>query len=172
MLYQGNTFDIKALASPLKSDALKRITNLFVKPELVEVEGQYLEKNLIHQASDGKMLRSKSELLIYQRLIDKNLMPLYEKKLVIKEVEKLPDFTIENEDTGAVFYWEHCGLLHDASYKRRWLEKLSWYRANGILPEEEGAGTRGTLIVTRDSESGAIDSAEIGTLISRMLRSA
>ena len=127
ILFQGNVFDIKELASPLKSDTLRRITNLFEKPELVEVDGHYLEKNLIHQASDGKMLRSKSELLIYQRLIDKKLNPLYEKKLICKEVEKLPDFTIENEDSGKVYYWEHCGMLFDSEYKQRWDEKYQWY---------------------------------------------
>lgn len=170
LLYQGNAFDIKALASPLKSDALKRITNLFVKPELVEVEGQYLEKNLIHQASDGKMLRSKSELLIYQRLIDNNLNPLYEKKLTIKEVEKLPDFTIENEESGEVYYWEHCGMLFDDEYKQRWEEKYQWYKENDIL---EGGGSNGTLIVTEDkafemedgSVRGAISVKEIDEII-------
>ena len=170
LLYQGNAFDIKALASPLKSDALKRITNLFVKPELVEVEGQYLEKNLIHQASDGKMLRSKSELLIYQRLIDNNLNPLYEKKLTIKEVEKLPDFTIENEESGEVYYWEHCGMLFDDEYKQRWEEKYQWYKENDIL---ESGGANGTLIVTEDkafemedgSVRGAISVKEIDEII-------
>jgi ATP-dependent exoDNAse (exonuclease V) alpha subunit len=170
LLYQGNAFDIKALASPLKSDALKRITNLFVKPELVEVEGQYLEKNLIHQASDSKMLRSKSELLIYQRLIDNNLNPLYEKKLTIKEVEKLPDFTIENEESGEVYYWEHCGMLFDDEYKQRWEEKYQWYKENDIL---EGGGPNGTLIVTEDtavemedgSIRGAISVIEIDEII-------
>ncbi|WP_129717517.1 ATP-dependent RecD-like DNA helicase [Pedobacter sp. SYP-B3415] len=163
MLIQGNAFDIKGLASPTKSDALKRITNLFAKPELVEVDGAYLEKNLIHQASDGKMLRSKSELLIYQRLIDKKLNPLYEKKLTIKEVEKLPDFTIENDDTGEVYYWEHCGMLYDKEYKQRWEEKYQWYRENDILPFEEGGGENGTLIITEDKafeiEDGTIRGA-------------
>jgi ATP-dependent exoDNAse (exonuclease V) alpha subunit len=163
MLIQGNAFDIKGLASPTKSDALKRITNLFAKPELVEVDGAYLEKNLIHQASDGKMLRSKSELLIYQRLIDKKLNPLYEKKLTIKEVEKLPDFTIENDDTGEVYYWEHCGMLYDKEYKQRWEEKYQWYRENDILPFEEGGGKNGTLIITEDKafevEDGTIRGA-------------
>jgi len=175
LLFQGNAFDIKALASPLKSDALKRITNLFVKPELVEVEGQYLEKNLIHQASDGKMLRSKSELLIYQRLIDKKLNPLYEKKLVIKEVEKLPDYTIENEETGEVYYWEHCGMLFDEEYKQRWDEKYLWYKSNNIL--EEG-GSNGTLIVTEDkafeiqdgSIRGAISVKEIDEIINKFFK--
>lgn len=175
LLFQGSAFDIKGLASPLKSDALKRITNLFVKPELVEVEGQYLEKNLIHQASDGKMLRSKSELMIYQRLIDNKLNPLYEKKLTIKEVEKLPDFTIENEESGEVYYWEHCGMLFDAEYKQRWEEKYQWYKDNGIL--EEG-GANGTLIVTQDkafemedgSVRGAISVKEIDEIIAKFFK--
>ncbi len=175
LLFQGNVFDIKELASPLRSDTLRRITNLFAKPELVEVEGNYLEKNLIHQASDGKMLRSKSELLIYQRLLDNNLNPLYEKKLVIKEVEKLPDFTIENEDSGEVYYWEHCGMLFDEEYKQRWEEKYQWYKDNDIL--EEG-GANGTLIVTEDkaheiqdgSIRGAISVKEIDMIIKSKLK--
>ncbi len=176
MLIQGNIFDIKGLASPVRSDALRRITNLFVKPELVEIEGEYLEKNLIHQASDGKMLRSKSELLIYQRLIDKQLSPLYEKKLLLKGVEKLPDFTIEIDDTGEVYYWEHCGMLFDEEYKVRWEEKYQWYRANDILPYSEGGGKIGTLIITEDkafqiedgSIRGAISIKEIDELISNI----
>jgi len=173
MLYQGSSFDIKALASPVKSDALRRITNLFEKPDLIDIEGHYLEKNLIQQASDGKMLRSKSELLIYQRLIDKKIPVLYEKSLTIKEVEKLPDFTIDNEETGEVFYWEHCGMLHDAEYNRRWEEKYKWYRENDILPFEEGGGKNGILIITEDkpyqvedgSIRGAISIKEIDEII-------
>lgn len=178
ILFQGNAFDIKELASPLKSDTLRRITNLFTKPELIEIEGNYLEKNLIHQASDGKMLRSKSELLIYQRLLDKNLNPLYEKKLTIKEVDKLPDFTIENEESGEVFYWEHCGMLFDEEYKQRWEEKCNWYIENKILPFEQGGGENGTLIVTEDkafevedgSIRGAISVKEIDELISKVFK--
>ncbi|TDQ33383.1 ATP-dependent exoDNAse (exonuclease V) alpha subunit [Zeaxanthinibacter enoshimensis] len=176
LLLQGNSFDIKELASPTKSDALKRMTNLFEKPELVEIEGEYLEKNLIQQATDGKMLRSKSELLIYQRLLDKKLNPLYEKKLVIKEVEKLPDFTIENDNTGEIYYWEHCGMLFDAEYKKRWDEKYQWYIENNILPYEQGGGENGTLIVTEDKPSkveggetkGSISMKEIDIIIEKV----
>lgn len=173
ILFQGSVFDIKELASPLKSDTLRRITNLFEKPELIEIDGNYLEKNLIHQASDGKMLRSKSELLIYQRLLDNSLNPLYEKKLIIKEVEKLPDFTIENEDSGEIYYWEHCGMLFDEEYKQRWEEKYKWYIENKILPYEQGGGENGTLIITEDkafkiedgSIRGAISIKEIDKII-------
>jgi hypothetical protein len=28
--------------------------------------------------------------------------------------------TIEDDDAGITYYWEHCGLLHDPAYARRW----------------------------------------------------
>ena len=177
ILFQGDVFDIKELASPLKSDSIQRITNLFKKPQLVEIEGRYLEKNLIHQATDGKLLRSKSELMIYQRLLDNNIEVLYEKKLTIKEVEKLPDFTIENEDTGEIYYWEHCGMMHDEEYRRRWNEKYAWYIENDILPFKEGGGKNGTLIVTEDTPvelqdgtiRGALSMQQIEDIIKNVL---
>lgn len=176
ILYQGNLFDIKALSSPIHSDTLSRITNLFEKPEMVEVDGHYLEKNLIHRASDGKMLRSKSELLIYQRMLDKGLIPMYEKPLILKEVEKLPDFTLENDDSGVNYYWEHCGMLHDKGYKERWDQKYQWYIENDILPFEQGGGENGTLIVTKDEPKkiedgttrGAISIPEIDLIINKV----
>lgn len=176
VLYQGNLFDIKSLSSPIHSDTLSRITNLFEKPDMVEVDGKYLEKNLIHQASDSRMLRSKSELLIYQRLLDKGLVPMYEKPLVIKEVEKLPDFTIEDDDAGVNYYWEHCGMLYDRGYAERWEEKYQWYIANGIFPVEQGGGENGTLIVTKDEPRtiedgtvrGAISIPEIDKIINNI----
>lgn len=176
VLYQGNLFDIKSLSSPIHSDTLGRITNLFEKPDMVEVDGKYLEKNLIQQASDGKMLRSKSELLIYQRLLDKGLIPMYEKPLVINEVEKLPDFTIENDDTGINYYWEHCGMMHDKGYVERWGNKYKWYLENNILPVEQGGGENGTLIVTKDeprviedgSLRGAISIPEVDKIINKV----
>ena len=151
ILYQGDAFKIKELSSPIHSDTLGRITNLFEAPQMVEKDGKYLEKNLIHEASDGKLLRSKSELLIYQQLIDKGLVPLYEKSLVIKEVEKLPDFTIMDEYSDKVYYWEHCGMMHDKEYRDWWKEKQQWYRDNDILPLEEGGGKKGSLIATYDT---------------------
>lgn len=169
ILFQGDVFDIKELASPLKSDSIQRITNLFKKPELVEIDGKYLEKNLIHQATDGKLLRSKSELMIYQRLLDNNIPVLYERKLTIKEVEKLPDFTIENDDTGETYYWEHCGMMHDEEYVKRWNEKYIWYKENNIISYEEGGGANGTLIITEDIPHTLQDGSVRGALSIRQI---
>ena len=177
VLYQGSVFDIKELSSPLKSDTLRRITNLFIKPDLLEIDDHFLEKNLIHEASDGTMLRSKSELLIYQQLLSKGLTPVYEKKLSINEVEKTPDFTIEIDETGEVFYWEHCGLMFDVNYEKRWKEKLKWYRENHILPFGESDEKQvATLIISEDhpaqvedgSTKGAISVKEIDSIIKKV----
>jgi exodeoxyribonuclease V alpha subunit len=88
-------------------------------------------------------------------------------------VEKLPDFTIENDDTGINYYWEHCGMLYDKGYAERWEEKYRWYIANGILPVEQGGGENGTLIITKDEPKtiedgtirGAISIPEIDKII-------
>lgn len=157
VLYQGDSFKIKELSSPIHSDTLSRITNLFVAPDMKMIEFgaskkvKYLEKNLIHEASDGKLLRSKSELLIYQQLINNKIEPLYEKELIIKEVKKLPDFTILSEYSNKIYYWEHCGMMHDSEYVSRWEDKYQWYRENEILPIEEGGGKNGILITTYDT---------------------
>ena len=85
---------------------------------------------------------------------------------------KYPDFTVEDEDTGLTFYWEHCGMLADPGYRRRWKEKLAWYRENDILPYSEGGGKRGTLIVTEDSMKGGISSPEIIATIEKVFTNA
>ncbi|HOS88855.1 MAG TPA: AAA family ATPase [bacterium] len=177
ILYQGNIFDIKNYSTPKKSETLKRITNLFKDPDMVEVDGQYLEKNLIHQASDKTLVRSKSELIIYQRLLDKGFSPMYEKPLKINGVEKLPDFTIINDETGFTYFWEHCGLLYDVEYKKRWDEKFQWYLDNDILPFEQGGGKNGILIVTEEKPQktddgtikGAFSIKEIDNIINNVL---
>jgi uncharacterized protein len=80
------------------------------------------------------------------------------------------DFTIEDMESGTTFYWEHCGMLHVPSYRRRWEEKLAWYRKHGIWKQEERSGTEvGTLIVTRDEPNGSIDSTKIQQLVTELL---
>jgi hypothetical protein len=66
------------------------------------------------------------------------------------------------------YYWEHCGMLHVPQYRRRWEEKLGWYRANKILPSDQGGGERGVLILTQDGANGSIDAADIDRLITEI----
>ena len=95
---------------------------------------------MIHRTARGEMVRSKSEVIIADHLANKGVEYAYEQPLTIDGVTKYPDFTIEDIESGLKFYWEHCGMLHVPSYRRRWEEKLAWYRTHGILPLEEGSG--------------------------------
>jgi len=115
--------------------------------------------------------------LIYQQLINHKIEVSYERLLVIDNETKLPDFTIEDPDTGKKYFWEHCGMAHDSEYMKRWAVKKAWYEANGILEVEKGGGPNGTLIVTcdkpvRTSDNltvGAISCKEIDEIITRVL---
>lgn len=165
ILHQGSATDLQKLSSERYSSTATRLTNLFGPPKLVKVGDAFLEERLIHNTSRGEAVRSKSEVIIANLLHEKNIQYHYEQPLELGGVTKYPDFTIEDDDTGITYYWEHCGLLHDPSYKRRWTEKLAWYKANNILPKEEGGGAAGTLVVTHDRADGGIDSAAIAKLI-------
>lgn len=171
LLHQGSLQDLRKYASDTRSETAGRITNLFAKPRPVEIDGRFMEWRLINCTCDGTLVRSKSEVIIYDQLVKHRITPSYEKKLVINEVEKLPDFTIEDDESGVTYYWEHLGLLSDPGYRDRWEAKLAWYRENDILPHDEGGGERGTLILSRDSEEGGISSQDISRIIEETLGS-
>ena len=170
ILHQGSRSELRKFSSDDRSETARRLSNLFVAPSPVEINGRIFEDYLIHRTSRGEMVRSKSEVIIADQLANHGVEYGYEQPLTIEGVTKYPDFTIEDMESGSMFYWEHCGMLHVPSYRRRWEEKLGWYRARGILPWEEGSGENGTLIITRDEANRSIDSAKITTLITEVLR--
>lgn len=183
ILHQGERYELKRYASDALSDTAGRLTNLFNSPRPVEVffttsvgrnkpekiESRFLEDRLIHRTSRGIAVRSKSEVIIADRLASHNIEPLYEKPLKLGDVTKYPDFIIEDDESGITYYWEHCGLLHDPAYQARWNSKLNWYEENDILPYQKGGGSRGKLIVTRDQEDGGISSQEIERVIQEVI---
>ena len=166
---RGTGSDLKKFASDGRSVTATRLTDLFRVPAPVEIGGRFFEDRLIHRTRKGELVRSKSEVIVADRLADLNVDYAYEKELAIDGVSKFPDFMIEDAETGVTFYWEHCGLLHDPDYRSRWERKLRWYREHGIVPYQEGGGARGTLIVTADSEGGGISSQEIEAIIRKVI---
>jgi len=165
ILHQGSATDLQKLSSERYSASATRLTNLFAPPKPVKVGDTFLEERLIHITSRGEAVRSKSEVIIANLMHAKGISYHYEHPLEIDGITKYPDFTIEDDDAGITYYWEHCGMLQDPTYRRRWEEKKAWYRANGILPQSEGSGKRGTLIITEDQPNGSIDSASIAKLV-------
>jgi hypothetical protein len=161
---------LRKFSSDDRSETARRLTNLFEAPSPVRIEGRFFEEKLIHRTASGEMVRSKSEVLIADHLARKEKEHGFEHyrygfPLTLGGATKYPDFTIEDAASGRNYYWEHCGMLRVPSYRRRWEEKLVWYKANGILPYEEGGGPSGVLIITRDEANGSIDSAKIAQVI-------
>jgi len=167
LLVQGDPNELRNYASPNYSETATRITNLFDDPNPIEVDGRFLEQRLIHRTRKGINVRSKSEVIIADLLYSKGVEFTYERELVLDGSKRLPDFTIEDADTGETFYWEHLGMLNNDRYRRKWEEKLIWYASHGIRPRGTGPSEDpdGTLIVTKDGVNGSISSADIEVLV-------
>jgi len=169
LLHQGNIDEFKKFSNDKFSETSKRITNLFFEPDLLKIDNDFYEKNLIHRTIKGIFMRSKSEVVIGNILEDNNIEYSYEKKLVGSDgAERYPDFTIEDEDSGEVYYWEHVGMLGTESYRKKWEKKKKWYKEQDILPFEEGGGKKGYLIVTSDGADGGLDSGKIAELVKKL----
>ena len=166
ILYNNDPYHILKYSSVQYSDIARRFTDLFAnvfkdgefKPNVVKVGEQFFEDRLIHRTARGELVRSKSEVIIADRLFAHGLDYTYEPELELEGKIKRPDFLVIDGDTGIKWYWEHCGMMSDPVYKRNWEDKKAFYKKNGIV---EGKN----LIVTFDDEKGGLDSYTIDQLI-------
>lgn len=169
VMHQGPRTLLKEFAAPHRSETARRMTNLLQPCKMLEfpqAKGSvFLQEGLSHRTSTGIAVRSKSELYIYDALCNAGYPPEYEKPLTFGGSTRYPDFTIEDEISGRYIYWEHLGMLERADYRRSWEAKLAWYRANGILPVEEGGGPKGTLVTTTESSTNGFDSTTVHKII-------
>lgn len=173
IMYQAHQSALKELAAPHRSETARRKSNLMRPSRMVEIPlpkgSVFLQEGLVHRTSKGVAVRSKSELVIAEALSHAKIEWEYEKALNLGESIRYPDFTIEDDVSGRTVYWEHLGLLNREDYRRAWQSKLSLYRANGILPAEEGGGEKGWLITSTESSTGGFDVALVNGLINRYL---
>ncbi len=171
VLHQDELNLLRDYSTDLNSEIAQRLTNIFIDPSPKEIKkDKFLEERLINCASNGVLLRSKSELIIFERLLHNDLNPIYEKELKIGGKTKLPDFTIEDPDTGINYYWEHCGMLNNLNYRKKWEEKKDWYYKNRIWTKDEGEGENGVLIITKETEKGGISVPEIDDVIKTIIK--
>ncbi len=167
VLYQGAVHDLKRYASAGYSVTAERLTNLFDAPDpcVVEVKAgrpRTLDRNRIYLTENGELVASKSEVIIANALKHAGVDYSYEKPFTGKDGRTVwPDFTVADAEAGFTYYWEHCGLLHDRDYARKWGRKKKWYRVNGIIPYEEKkeGGTGGVLLTTDETTEGGINAA-------------
>lgn len=161
ILYNEGAYKLRDYSSAAYSDVARRFTCLFEQPDIVEHKKKYYEQALIHRTLKGELVRSKSEVIIANMLFEADIKYEYEKELDLGDDGiRIPDFTIDDAESGMLFYWEHCGMLGDAVYNKHWQEKKAIYEKHDIIEGEN-------LIVSGDSLSGGIDSAAIKALIDK-----
>lgn len=109
----------------------------------------YRQEDLKQITTRGLKVRSKSEVLIAEKLGQYNQQFHYEQVLHFNGFTLVPDFTIRRAD-GKLFYWEHMGLTSNRDYIDRQMKKLQQYASVNIVPWDN-------LIITFDNEGGMID---------------
>lgn len=150
--------------SPEESvDEVVRIFNKkFVKEEL----------KLITQ--NGEHVRSKSELVIADRLKVSGVPYYYEDPLVLADQSNSkdgltpclywhPDFRVRNTRTGKQYYWEHFGMLDNPEYCNSCQNKLEVYAKYGYFPGEN-------LIITSESSEHGLNLEYVDCLIEKYLK--
>lgn len=167
ILYNQEVHHLLKYASEENSDIARRFTDLFadvfhdggvdMRPQIIQAGSGFYEDRLVHRTARGELVRSKSEVIIANALYYHHLEYVYEPELVLEGIVRRPDFKVVDDDTGEIWYWEHCGLMDDPRYKKRWKDKEAFYRKNGIEKDKN-------LIVTFD-KNGALDSQEVERII-------
>jgi hypothetical protein len=166
ILHQGDLSKLKQFDAVRASEIAQRQTNLFDPPNMIPIDGTFLEDRLIHRTVAGQLVRSKSEVIVGDRLTAHDIEYQYELPIIEEGRAILyPDFTMIDGELGITIYWEHLGMLADPAYRARWERKLAHYRERDIYPFEEGGGENGTLVRSTENEIGGIDSAAIDALI-------
>ena len=91
ILHQGDRSELRRYSSACWSETARRLTNLFQPPNPIEIEGRFYEANLIHRTSKDELVRSKSEVIVADRLAALNVEYSYEKKLTLNGESRYPD---------------------------------------------------------------------------------
>ena len=115
-------------------------------------------EHLRHRAKDGTPMRSKSEVIIGNEMIEQNVLFIYEMPVWIGGKLMHPDFVFYSPKKRKVIYWEHVGRLDDPEYMQEFSGRIGAYLREGLTPCVD-------VIFTFDTTDGDLDSRAIRTII-------
>lgn len=171
VLHQGNFTDFRKFTKGEYSETGRRLTDLFSEPKLKIINKKYYDTKYIQVSEKGEFMISKSEVIIADKLYHNNIAYAYEAPLGDGTgITIHPDFTIEDSDSGIMYYWEHLGMLTKDDYRSKWKRKKEWYERNGIIEYSKNPNADKQLIITRDKPDGGIDSTEIKEIIEKLFK--
>ncbi len=129
------------------------------------IRDEFTEKIDPLKTKRGDFVRSKSELIIADKLFDADVPYFYEvrKDIPGKREHFFPDFLVLNRNTRKEFLWEHFGMLDNEDYVRATQRKLSEYAKMGYFPGKN-------MIVTFESAGVPLDTEYIDLLIREYLK--
>ena len=94
----------------------------------------YMPEELKHEARDGTMVRSLSELTIANYLISLGITFVYEMPLIINGKRKWPDFTILSPvDNKTVIIIEHQGAMNSEGYQAKFIRTVMFYLGTELV---------------------------------------
>lgn len=122
------------------------------------------EINSPMKAPDGTTMKSKSEVIIANRLCAFDVPYVYEERITFDDGEHFiyPDFIVLNKRTRKQYCWEHFGMISDEEYVTKQQKKLEQYAKNNIFP---GDG----LLITIESKERSLSTEYVDLLIKRYL---
>lgn len=106
----------------------------------------------------GELVRSKSELIIANKLNSYNVPYKYEKPIRIKGITYYPDFTVLNKRTRKEYIWEHFGMLDNLDYIEHNLRKYDALINCGFVLGKN-------LIISHESSNSPLKLTEVTSLI-------
>lgn len=150
------------LSKPQYSETAKRNTHIFYPSIREEKSHIPFAEGLIHKTKkEGLIVRSKSEVIISNMLIEKGIEFEYEREFIGKNGQKrIPDFTFIDA-AGDLIILEHLGMMSVPGYKSDWNKKKLFYEQNKFILNEN-------LFTTTESEKGGIDSIAIEKVINNI----
>ena len=112
----------------------------------------------VYLTTKGERVRSKSEVIIAERMRIKGVPYRYECPLIINGKIIHPDFTILRMSDRKILYLEHCGRMDDPKYTEDMIKRANDYSEAGII-----LGDR--LFYTFESDTTPLDVKVIDRLI-------
>lgn len=169
----GCSFSAASLANKLPQQIRQYVdTDLAMNQRDVEKWlCQEYEFNHPHKGKDelttlnGENVRSKSEIIIADRLKHYKVPYIYEKSFdegMQGKYRDFPDFTCLNKRTGKTYYWEHCGKFDDPKYTESLMLRIQRFASEGVYLGSE-------LIITMETSQFPLNTSYVDKMIKKYL---
>ena len=133
--------------------------------EAVQYTGKAFEEDFPEfYTAKGERVRSKTEVIIADLLYREGIPYRYEYPIEIEEWGRVyPDFTVLHVRERKELYWEHLGMMDDASYVENAIQKINVYLQNGICSKDN-------LIITYETKKNPLNQKTIKSMIEHYLK--